>query len=70
MEQKKLQRTIKFTLGYLWRRCSWSHAGACVYRKKAAPLVTNEEVMALSLQQYQEFMRTAPVERVRPMHRW
>lgn len=67
MEQKKLQRTIKFTLVIFMAALFLESCGSVPFTgRRQLQLVSNEEVMALSLQQYQEFMRTAPVERGTP----
>ncbi|MEA4916050.1 M48 family metallopeptidase [Proteiniphilum sp.] len=64
MEQKKLQRTIKLTLVMFVAVVLLDACGSVPFTgRRQLQLVSNEEVIALSLQQYQDFMRTAPVER-------
>lgn len=64
MEQKKLQGKIKFTLLMFVMALFLESCGSVPFTgRRQLQLVSNEEVMALSLQQYQEFMRTAPVIR-------
>ncbi|WP_294078833.1 M48 family metallopeptidase [Proteiniphilum sp. UBA5384] len=64
MEQKKLQATVRFTLVIFVTAVLLESCGSVPFTgRKQLQLVSNEEVMALSLQQYQEFMRAAPVER-------
>lgn len=64
MEKKKLQGRIRFTLVIFVASLLLESCGSVPFTgRKQLQLVSNEEVMALSLQQYQEFMRTAPIER-------
>lgn len=67
MEQKKLQRTIKFTLVIFMAALFLESCGSVPFTgRRQLQLVSDEEVIALSLQQYQDFMRTAPVEKGTP----
>lgn len=67
MKQKKLQKTITFTLVMFVAALVLESCGSVPFTgRRQLQLVSNEEVIALSLQQYQDFMRTAPVERGTP----
>ncbi|WP_352422328.1 M48 family metallopeptidase [Proteiniphilum sp.] len=64
MEPKRVQGTIKFTLVIFVMALLMESCGSVPFTgRKQLQLVSSEEVLALSLQQYQDFMRTAPVER-------
>lgn len=67
MEKKKLQRTISFTLVMFVTALLLESCGSVPFTgRRQLQLVSNEEVIALSLQQYQDFMRTAPVVKGTP----
>ena len=59
---KSLQ-TVKFLFAVLLSALLISCGSVPFTGRRQLQLVSNNEVIALSLQQYQEFMRTAPVER-------
>ena len=63
MKQKQSLRSIKFTFTLLLTGLLFSSCGSVPFTgRRQLQLVSNGEVIALSLQQYQDFMRTAPVE--------
>lgn len=64
MEQKRIQRTVQFGLMMFFVALLLEACGSVPFTgRRQLQLVSNEEVIALSLQQYQEFMRQAPVEK-------
>ncbi len=67
MEKKKLREAVRFALVVFISALLLESCGSVPFTgRRQLQLVSNEEVLALSLQQYQEFMRTAPVERGTP----
>lgn len=64
MKQLKFQKTIKLALVLFVATMLFESCGSVPFTgRRQLQLVSNEEVIALSLQQYQDFMRKAPVER-------
>jgi len=64
MEKEKSFRTAKFSVTVLLMALLIYSCGSVPFTgRKQLQLVSNQEVIALSLQQYQEFMRTAPLEK-------
>ncbi len=64
MEQNNLQKTITLTFVMFITVLFMESCGSVPFtERRQLQLVSDEEVIALSLQQYQEFMRTAPVEK-------
>lgn len=63
MQKMYRSRTIKISLALFLGVFLVSCGSVPFTGRRQLQLVSNDEVLALSLQQYQEFMRTAPVER-------
>ena len=64
MEQKKLQATIRLTLVIFVTALFMESCGSVPFTgRKQLQLVSSQEVLALSTQQYKEFIQSAPVER-------
>ncbi len=64
MEKVNLYRVAKFSFAlFLMMLLLASCSSVPFTGRRQLQLVSNQEVIALSLQQYQDFMRTAPVER-------
>ena len=63
MKQKNPLTSIRYTITLLLTGLLLSSCGSVPFTgRRQLQLVSNEEVIALSLQQYQEFIRTAPLE--------
>jgi len=63
MKEKQLLTTSKFTITLLMTVFLLSSCGSVPFTgRRQLQLVSNDEVVALSLQQYQEFISTAPLE--------
>jgi len=64
MEKGKSIQTAKFSVTILLLALLMYSCGSVPFTgRRQLQLVSNQEVIALSLQQYQEFMRTAPLEK-------
>ena len=64
MERKKINRTAKFSLVMIIALAFLQACGSVPFTgRRQLSLVSNEQVVALSLQQYQDFIRSAPLER-------
>lgn len=64
MERKTFSRLAKFSFVMISTLVFLQACGSVPFTgRKQLSLVSNEQVVALSLQQYQEFMRSAPLER-------
>jgi hypothetical protein len=64
MERKKLNQPVKFSLVMVIALALLQGCGSVPFTgRRQLSLVSNEQVVALSLQQYQDFMRSAPLER-------
>ena len=65
MKQKQALTSIRFTFTLLLTGLLLSSCGSVPFTgRRQLQLVSNNEVIALSLQQYQDFIRTAPLESV------
>ncbi|MDD3968029.1 MAG: M48 family metallopeptidase [Proteiniphilum sp.] len=63
MKQKQALTSIRFTFTLLLTGLLLSSCGSVPFTgRRQLQLVSNNEVIALSLQQYQDFIRTAPLE--------
>lgn len=63
MKQKEILSPLRFTFSLLLTGLLLSSCGSVPFTgRRQLQLVSNNEVIALSLQQYQQFIRTAPVE--------
>ncbi len=62
--KKKIFSTVRYPFTMFLTALLFISCGSVPFTgRRQLQLVSNDEVIALSLQQYQEFMRTAPVER-------